>query len=191
MGIFDKEKQSKMPLEGKSSETIRTRFAYDLLSSPDNDDCMKKLLYGGGYGVYGGVVAGLLESLAKLKVFTPSTIGLSIAGWVGPLAAIGMAYPTLTCTIANMRDKDDVFNHAAAGFMSGSIYGIRYKKAWVAYLGAFSFGAFCAMNKYFHQKGYHLYSNEAYNVPNSNAQFTHYERSFMATRGPILGRQEH
>lgn len=42
-------------------------------------------------------------------------------------AAIGASYPTLTCTLANMRGKDDVINHAAAGFMSGSIYGIRCK----------------------------------------------------------------
>lgn len=42
-------------------------------------------------------------------------------------AAIGASYPALTCTLANMRGKDDAINHAAAGFMSGSIYGIRCK----------------------------------------------------------------
>lgn len=178
-----------MPLEGKSV-TLRDKYGFDLLSTPDNEDCMKKILYGSGYGLYAGVFAGLLESLVKLKVFTPSAISFAIAGWAGPLAAIGASYPALTCTLANMRGKDDAINHAAAGFMSGSIYGIRYRKTWVAYFGAFSFGAFCALNKYCHQKGYHLYPDEAYNVPNANSQFTHYNRSFLATRGSILGNQD-
>lgn len=42
-----------MPLEGKGV-SLRDKYGFDLLSTPDDEDCMKKILYGSGYGLYAG-----------------------------------------------------------------------------------------------------------------------------------------
>ncbi|GAB1605411.1 NADH dehydrogenase [ubiquinone] 1 alpha subcomplex subunit 11-like [Argonauta hians] len=181
-----------MPFESGDNKLIFKKvYLPDLYSTPDSEDLLIKSAQCSALGAYVGAGLGLLDCLRTFHHFTPSNIGLKVIGMSAPLAAIGAVYPAVTGIVAKIRNKDDPLNHAAGGFVAGSIWAIRYKNPVTGWASGLGFGIVCCVMKFCSIHGFKLYPDSLYNAPNSTSlNFNHYNRSFLATKGPILGRED-
>ncbi|KAG7293736.1 hypothetical protein NEMBOFW57_003793 [Staphylotrichum longicolle] len=78
------------------------------------------LVFGGG----GLLFAAVRNSLAKKNV-GPWTTFTRNGGIIATFAAVGGAYEFTRAASANLREKDDYWNHAVGGFVAGAILGLR------------------------------------------------------------------
>lgn len=96
---------------------------YHYYDTPEDEDCLKKVVFMNKLGLYIGFAAGSIDVLALSK-----PVGIAnIAGRYGvitlPLLATGSAFAAATCLTANYRGKLDYKNAMVGGFVAGCTLG--------------------------------------------------------------------
>ncbi|KAK4032987.1 hypothetical protein C8A01DRAFT_20013 [Parachaetomium inaequale] len=82
------------------------------------------LYHGMVFGGLGLFFAAVRNSLAKKNV-GPWTTFTKNGGIIATFAAAGGAFEFTRCASANLREKDDYWNHAIGGFVAGATVGLR------------------------------------------------------------------
>ncbi|EAQ83208.1 hypothetical protein CHGG_09612 [Chaetomium globosum CBS 148.51] len=82
------------------------------------------LYQGAGFGGIGLLFAAVRNSLSKTNV-GPWTTFTKHGGIAATFAVAGTAYEFTRCASANLREKDDYWNHTLGGFVAGAALGLR------------------------------------------------------------------
>ncbi|XP_076441460.1 NADH dehydrogenase [ubiquinone] 1 alpha subcomplex subunit 11-like [Babylonia areolata] len=105
-------------------------FSYSIFEAKDGDDCLKKTLtlsaYTGATGTTFALIAGLTSTTADNPALG-SNILIRLTKYGLPMFAAGGMYAATTCVVANIRGKNDPFNHFFGGLAMGSVFGTAFK----------------------------------------------------------------
>ncbi|KAL8622453.1 hypothetical protein ACOMHN_034118 [Nucella lapillus] len=110
--------------------TAQSPISFGFYKGKDGDDCLRKALtlsaYSGAAGTTFALIAGLTSTTADNPALS-SNILIRLTKYGLPMFAAGGVFAASTCVIANVRGKDDPFNHFFGGLATGSVFGTAFK----------------------------------------------------------------
>ncbi|KAL5021949.1 hypothetical protein ScPMuIL_001104 [Solemya velum] len=154
--------------------------AYSIYKVPDGEDTTTKTALMAGYGAFTGTVFALYDVIGYTKPSTPLGALRRLNHWVVPLASVGAAYAATTSIVARVRNKDDQFNHFWGGFISGSIFGLKYKSLPVGFNMGLAIGLTTMLLKRAYMENWRLRASSE--GRKSFGHFHHYDRGYGITR---------
>jgi len=132
----------------------------------------------GAIGTGFAVIAGLTSTTPGNPALG-SNLLIRLTKYSLPAFAAGAMFAATTCTVANVRGKEDPLNHFVAGMTTGSVFGTAFKSQKLGWSLGFAIGLMAAVVKGLKQEGHF---NLDINTIRRERSFTEYQRSYLTNR---------
>lgn len=114
---------------------------YHYNDTPEDEDCLKKVIFMNKMGLFFGLALGTLDVVNLSKPVGFANIAGRYGVITAPILATGSAYAAATCLTANYRGKLDYVNSTVGGFVAGCTFGGVLRNGRLAFVSSLVLGS--------------------------------------------------
>lgn len=154
---------------------------YHYYDTPEDEDCIKKVIFMNKLSLLFGVSMGTLNVLVFSKPVGFVNILGRYAACTLPAAVVSSSFAATTCLTANIRGKVDPINSTLGAFIAGMTFGAIYRSGVQGTFAAVLSAAFAYGAKVAEENGHSLLSTAYITKPKNYAAYFNYTGDWSLT----------